>query len=83
LNCSVCVLQQGNYGAFAARHDQGATTSVPLLGYDLEADRRDGLYRQLVAALVREAGVRQQRDSISPAALATSSVSADLNHDWK
>ena len=58
----------GQLRAFAARHDQGATTSVPLLGYDLEADRRDGLYRQLVAALVREAGVRNQRFDFSSGA---------------
>ena len=58
----------GQICAFAARHNQGSTTSVPMLGYDLEADRRDGLYRQLVAVLVREAGVRQQKFDFSSGA---------------
>jgi len=58
----------GQLCAFAARHNQGATTSVPMLGYDLEADRRDGLYRQLVAVLVREAGLRQQKFDFSSGA---------------
>jgi hypothetical protein len=58
----------GQLCAFAARHNQGSTTSVPMLGYDLEADRRDGLYRQLVAVLVREAGVRQQKFDFSSGA---------------
>lgn len=58
----------GQLCAFAARHNQGATTSVPMLGYDLEADRRDGLYRQLVAVLIREAGVRQQTFDFSSGA---------------
>ena len=58
----------GQLCAFAARHHQGATTSVPMLGYDLEADRRDGLYRQLVAVLVREAGVRRQTFDFSSGA---------------
>ena len=58
----------GQICAFAARHNQGSTTSVPMLGYDLEADRRDGLYRQLVAVLVREAGVRQQTFDFSSGA---------------
>lgn len=58
----------GELCAFAARHDQGATTSVPMLGYDLEADRRDGLYRQLVAVLIREAGARQQKFDFSSGA---------------
>lgn len=58
----------GQICAFAARHNQGTTTSVPMLGYDLEADRRDGLYRQLVALLVREAGVRRQTFDFSSGA---------------
>jgi len=58
----------GQICAFAARHNQGSTTSVPMLGYDLEADRRDGLYRQLVAVLVREAGLRQQKFDFSSGA---------------
>ncbi|NBY18354.1 MAG: GNAT family N-acetyltransferase, partial [Betaproteobacteria bacterium] len=58
----------GQLCAFAARHNQGTTTSVPMLGYDLEADRRDGLYRQLVALLIREAGVRRQTFDFSSGA---------------
>ena len=58
----------GQICAFAARHNQGTTTSVPMLGYDLEADRRDGLYRQLVALLIREAGVRRQTFDFSSGA---------------
>jgi len=58
----------GQLRAFAARHHDGATTSVPMLGYDLEADRRDGLYRQLVASLVREAAERRQNFDFSSGA---------------
>lgn len=58
----------GRLVAFAARHNSAQTTSVPMLGYDLEADRRDGLYRQLVAQLVRDAGERNQRFDFSSGA---------------
>jgi len=58
----------GQLRAFAARHHDGATTSVPMLGYDVEADRRDGLYRQLVATLVREAADQRQTFDFSSGA---------------
>lgn len=58
----------GRLLAFAGEHTAGEVLSVPMLGHDTTADAKAGLYRQLVAALIRRAAERRQRFDFSSGA---------------
>jgi hypothetical protein len=51
--------RDGRLLAFAALRDNAEFCSVPLIGYDMAAPQRDGLYRQVFALALRTAAQRR------------------------
>jgi hypothetical protein len=51
--------RNGRLMAFAALRDHAEFYSVPLIGYDMAAPQRDGLYRQIFALALRVAAQRR------------------------